>query len=609
MNIILSLSGVSISRPFVDSYNLTNDTCPYGSLLGVSFKGVGDVCPKGYYCNRGSWKPQLCEAGSFNNEIGQKKCKFCPAGFYCPQGTLSYLNNFCPAGHYCPENTTRSNEYPCPEGTYNSMNTQTSLAACLPCAKGKYCAGVGNANFTGDCQKGWYCNESSISATPNINGGQCKAGYYCPVGSYEPIPCELGAYCDRNGLDTWQGNCYAGYYCNQMSTNPQPNGTEGGSCPYGKYCTEGTKAPENCPPRTFLDVLGGRKISDCKVCTSGKFCNQSGLAFPSGDCEPGYYCPNGSISNREVACDYGHFCTGGKGIPEPCPSGQYQNEKGQSACKTCVERYFCSATYGPVVNFESFICPEGHFCPSGTRFAAEYPCQLGTFSNSTGRANQNECLPCLGGFYCGSNGLTEPITPCSAGYFCKSGAKTATPREGENANICPIGFYCPTKTENPIGCTYGTIGLKEGLMSQTECSNCPPGMFCDMIGKSNYSGQCNQSFYCPGRSNNSQQISCPEGFYCPTGSAFPTPCPAGTYSNTQHLFNLTQCRLCDEGKYCNNTGLTAPSGLCKEGYFCPMGSSSEMEEVCPVGFYCPQGKLFLMYLLFSFTIIALFICT
>lgn len=47
---------------------------------------------------------------------------------------------------------------------------------------------------------------------------------------------------------------------------------------------------------------------------------------------------------------------------------------------------------------------------------------------------------------------------------------------------------------------------------------------------------------------------CPVGNYCPVGSGAPTPCPRGTYTNTEGLANVTQCTSCDPGKYCNDTG-------------------------------------------------------
>ena len=57
---------------------------------------------------------------------------------------------------------------------------------------------------------GWYCNGSSISATPSENGGECQAGEFCPVGSYQPTPCTPGYYCETSGLSAPTANCTEG---------------------------------------------------------------------------------------------------------------------------------------------------------------------------------------------------------------------------------------------------------------------------------------------------------------------------------------------------------------------------------------------------------------
>ena len=93
----------------------------------------------------------------------------------------------------------------------------------------------------------------------------------------------------------------------------------------------------------------------------------------------------------------------------------------QDTCKQCPRRYYCNATFGGVENYNLYVCPEGYYCPNGTRYAEEFPCQIGTFNNLTGRASQSECTPCLPRFYCGEPGLTHPRTLCSAGYYCKTG--------------------------------------------------------------------------------------------------------------------------------------------------------------------------------------------
>lgn len=61
---------------------------------------------------------------------------------------------------------------------------------------------------------------------------------------------------------------------------------------------------------------------------------------------------------------------------------------------------------------------------------------------------------------------------------------------------------------------------------------------------------------------------CPVAHYCPVGSAIPTPCPAGTYTN---LSGQAECFRCPAG------------------YYCPEKTSNYTRFPCLPGFYCPDG--------------------
>ena len=131
-----------------------------------------------------------------------------------------------------------------------------------------------------------------------------------------------------------------------------------------------------------------------------------------------------------------------------------------------------SSLWTQLITFTPF---PGYYCPNGTRAAQEYDCPIGTFNNITGLESEGECFPCLGGFYCGQRGLTYPYTPCSPGFFCRTGAQNAAPNQGDDANICPVGHYCPEGTTEPVTCPIGTFSNDTGLMNDTECESCTPG--------------------------------------------------------------------------------------------------------------------------------------
>jgi len=585
-------SGVSIAKPYVDTYNSTNDTCRYGLLLGSSFKGIGDICPKGHYCLAGAVQPTPCAPGSYNNDVGQSVCTICPPGYYCPEGTSHFANYSCPTGHYCLRNTTERYQYPCPEGSFNDQTNQIDSTACLPCTQGHFCAGTGNSHTDGECAEGWYCSGSATSEKPTTNGGRCLAGSYCPNGTAIPLECDAGKYCGYDELSTPSGNCSAGFYCIKNSTTATPtDGIVGDECPVGSYCPEGTLGPVACKPGSFLSSKRAQAESYCQPCTAGKFCNDSGLEFPVGDCLPGYYCPSGQNSATAFECTKGHFCEGGKGYEENCPSGTYQDEKNQHDCKVCPAGYFCNATFGPVVNYVPNACPPGYYCSNGTKHSEESPCPIGTFNNITGRTRPEECTQCLGGFYCGQPGLVYPRTMCGAGYFCKSGAKTSTPEEGGNANICPLGHFCPEGTDEPEKCPEGTLGMVTKLEKESECSECPEGKYCGIPGGYNTTTLCQQGFYCPNGSHLATQNECPLGSYCPAGSAVPELCPIGTFSNRTQLYERAQCTDCLAGSYCDQDGLVYPAGECLEGFYCPVASKQRNPVECPIGLHCPTGIL------------------
>jgi len=64
-------------------------------------------------------------------------------------------------------------------------------------------------------------------------------------------------------------------------------------------------------------------------------------------------------------------------------------------------------------------------------------------------------------------------------YFCRRGAKEATPNDGDDANICPIGFYCPELTVSPKPCPPGSYGTQAGRQNEDQCDGCDPGTKAD----------------------------------------------------------------------------------------------------------------------------------
>ena len=61
------------------------------------------------------------------------------------------------------------------------------------------------------------------------------------------------------------------------------------------------------------------------------------------------------------------------------------------------------------------------------------------------------------------------------------------------------------------------------LKNVTECSQCDPGKYCDSLGQTAVTGNCDAGFLCYGGASTSNPndtvtgIACPRGGYCPSG--------------------------------------------------------------------------------------------
>lgn len=379
----------------------------------------GSECPTGYYCPLGSAAPIACQEGKYQDEKRQSVCKNCPEGFYCPLNTSNPIS--CPAGYWCLANQKEPFKNPCPIGTFNNLTERRTAASCIACLPGHYCATPGLSDPTDECDPGWFCLTQSTAAQPAVaaEGGVCVAGKFCPKGSSKQIPCTPGMYCNNNELAEPVGNCSAGHFCLAGSTVSNPtDGVMGNLCPKGSYCDSGSQAGVGCPPGTMLNVTGGKTILDCFNCTKGYYCAGYGNDKPSGPCDPGYYCPSGmSVQNPpQYTCPVGHFCIGNNFEPVRCLSGTYQDQTGENQCKECPKGYFCDNTVAPVVLFTNSKCPEGHYCPPGTKHSTEFRCPIGTYSNYTGLDNVTNCLPCPGGYYCDAEAQTSFSKVCQEGF-------------------------------------------------------------------------------------------------------------------------------------------------------------------------------------------------
>ncbi|XP_021231889.1 SCO-spondin-like isoform X4 [Numida meleagris] len=509
--------------------------CPEGEYCVPGAKP--ELCPQGYFCPKGTALPIACAAGSYNPSQRQASCLPCPQGFFCPKNSSSFLENACSAGHYCPTGTASGTQFPCPEGTYNPQNGSSLVSHCIPCERGHYCALAGQADVTGPCLAGFYCSGGSSSPTPT-------------------------------------------------------DGLLGNTCPKGTYCPMGTAFPQPCPPGYYSNSTGNTGIEDCLLCDAGYFCSGTGLLSPTGLCEGGFYCSGGAVSPNPPRttvsggpCPPGHYCVVGSSRAQPCPAGSYSPSWSMAQCLECPEGFYCEAAS---TNYTD--CPAGHYCPRNTKFATQYPCPPGTYSEALNIWDASKCQLCPPGRVCSKPGLARPDGLCMPGWFCPPGSVSSKPMFPGNHSVdvaapasgsfgrCQAGTFCPAGSFLPIPCT--------------------PGLYCATAELSAPSGPCEAGFYCTGGSMLPNPMDgavgniCPRGHFCPAGSSSPSPCPRGSFLAHRGGQSAQDCQACFPGWFCSECGQSSPEGLCKEGWFCPEGSASgqHSDYLCHVGHYCPTGS-------------------
>ena len=538
--------------------------CPSGTSNPADFDNL--VCPSGHHCPVGVDYPIPCPAGTYQDERGNDTCKACPAGSYCEVNTTTPED--CPPGHYCPSMTEHGTEFPCPNGTYSNVSRLGAVSECQQCTPGMYCGTVGLLEPT----------------------SVCSAGYFCGVGASVAQPRDS----DGNHVS------YSGETCVDVSDNSTND-----ICPPGHYCPAGSPAPVQCPPGTNTSSLGLSSVGECQACVKGYYCPLNGTVLATRQCLAGYYCPSGTSNPADfdnLVCPSGHHCPVGVDYPIPCPTGTYQDERGNDTCKACPAGSYCEVNTTTPED-----CPPGYYCPSMTEHGTEFPCPNGTYSNVSRLGAVSECHQCTPGMYCGTVGLLEPTSVCSAGYFCGVGASVAQPHDSDGNHvsysgdtcvdvsdnstndICPPGHYCPAGSPAPVQCPPGTNTSSLGLSSVGECQACVKGYYCPLNGTVLATRQCLAGYYCPSGTSNPadfDNLVCPSGHHCPVGVDYPIPCPAGTYQDER---GNDTCKACPAGSYCE--GNTTTPEDCPPGHYCPSMTEHGTEFPCPNGTYSNVSRL------------------
>ncbi|EDO39339.1 predicted protein, partial [Nematostella vectensis] len=608
--------------------------CPAGSYCVDDKSQDPRPCPLGYYCPQSTgfnWKP--CLKGTYGDSAGLanitscrpcgsgKFCAYdnatsetgpCRPGYYCRKGADTPTPGYgalgdagpCPEGHFCPGSTGEPED--CPIGTYSNVTHLERADQCEKCGYGHYCSQPGITEYSGQCDPGFYCLRGSESRNPpNVteSGGPCPKGHYCPRGTSYPLGCVEGTYNDRTGQEACT-ECCAGFYCPSNSSSCSLG------CPTGHYCPNGTKTEFQypCPRGTFNNQTGQQAFSACEPCLPGKYCGSEGLTNPSGDCAKGFYCVRGAWSREPTdmgvmryfsnasqcycsnettggMCQPGEFCPEGSQQPTPCTPGKFCYFALHAVSGPCDPGHYCTLgakVPNPTDNTTGGLCWKGHFCESGTYNPSK--CPIGSYSPSHGNRNVSDCVPCLAGQYCESEGLDTPTGPCDKGYYCPNGQSSKRP----SAYVCTPGHYCTEGSPVERPCASGSY---QDEYQRWDCKTCPEGYYCDATILN--ATHCVHGVQLP--------TPCVKGHYCTNGTTTATehPCPAGTgyYRNITRGESFNDCMACPGGHYCNRPGLDWPNGLCDPGYYCTGKSDLRNPDnitvsggPCPPGHFCPVGS-------------------
>jgi hypothetical protein len=180
--------------------------CEAGFYCEAGSSSYTGIAQEGNYAPLGSDRQYKCPRGTYNLDPQKPSCLSCEAGRYCGgAGIIEPID--CPAGYYCPSYDSQRSQglyydkIKCPAGTYNPITGRKSVADCLSCTTGSYCALPGLIAPTGTCTAGYYCNSKAIEPSPQVedankNFGPCPAGYYCEGGD-KKVACEAGTFSSK----------------------------------------------------------------------------------------------------------------------------------------------------------------------------------------------------------------------------------------------------------------------------------------------------------------------------------------------------------------------------------------------------------------------------
>jgi hypothetical protein len=402
----------------------------------------------------------------------------------------------------------------------------------------------------------WYYRNDGSSTSPSFTRHSSSVDYVDVGAHAKPffivkpdhcVDCPSGSVSLTGSL--FCSVCQSGQYAEDNNCK---------SCPHGFSSSAGSISCSECAAGLYY-ADGG-----CKVCTAGRGSSVGSTGSSScSDCEAGKY---------------------GNGGCKPCAVGMYQNENGQTACKSCA---FGSSLYGS----DRCGCIDGeiNIIQTTAKYTFVQKDSYGDGGSTITVKNQgvvimNSIMPTSGEEgkrketeFEVERGSTYSFTVVVDGYpyeqsyeilnnykdvvkafdfgILKTGVNNFN-FTVSSCSKCPSGTYvfdgvcksCPVGTSSPIGSpgSSSCFECEAGKYADGDCKSCPSGKYQDESGK----GECKS-------------------------------CPSGKYQDES---GKGECKSCPSGQYQNQNGQTECTE-CASGFSSPVGSSS---CTCPAGKYGTQ---------------------
>jgi len=373
--------------------------------------------------------------------------------------------------------------------------------------------------------------------------------------------------------------------------------------------------------------------------TSAAECGAGAVTISMSDYPSGCFYYSGSLylntdNNPDIACSSSAKCL----CTLTCPPGTYQDEVGQTSCKTCADGEYRSEGACKTCEFGTYgegECP----CPNGNPGNGNHcenpylPCSIGQYDNGVcencpvgkyqDQVGQGSCKTCGFGRYQDQEGMSECKTcdgDCGGWEVievttgtCDYSLSSSTECESALAILGGNYYVVVDNSLRPTGCykSWSGSGYFNKANTEVTCdiyscicttmATCVPGKYrdqtdnsCKSCASGRYQHQYNQvscidgsicqsGTYLNNTSDNSCTV-CPNGYYQDEdGQERCTKCPAGRYQDESAK---SDCKTCARGWYQDKEGMTACKELTEASYLvlktdtCDDVASRVSSELC-----------------------------